>query len=200
WHSIKERLFGITNGEGNHGEDVKEYYFYLDSSPTHSYMKYLYKYPQNAYPYCDLVERNKRLSRTDLEYELINTGIFDNDEYFDVYVEYAKRSPAEILIRVSAFNRGPRAATLHVLPTLWFRNTWSWGECSDKPLLQALRRDGQLAGVHAARQDLGEYELLFAEEGELLFTDNESNLERLGYGVNPSPYVKDGFHEYVING
>jgi len=197
---IKERLFGLTNGEGNHGEDVKEYYFYLDSSPTHSYMKYLYKYPQNAYPYCDLVETNKHLSRTDLEYELINTGIFDNDEYFDVYVEYAKRSPSEILIRVSAFNRGQRAATLHVLPTLWFRNTWSWGECSDKPHLQALRRDGQLAGVHAARQDLGEYELLFAEEGELLFTENESNLERLGCGVNPSPYVKDGFHEYVING
>ncbi len=196
---IKERLFGLTNSEGNHGEDVKEYYFYIDSSPTHSYMKYLYKYPQNAFPYCDLIETNRASGRTALEYELINTGIFDNDEYFDVFVEYAKRSPCDILIRITAYNRGPRSASLHLLPTLWFRNTWSFGEGSDKPLLERLQRNGKAAGIRASHQVLGEYELLFAREGELLFTENETDRERLGEGTNPSPYVKDGFHEYLIH-
>src|SRR5262245_38624431 len=123
---LKERAFGLTNNEGNHGEDVKEYYFYLDSTPTHSYMKYLYKYPQRAFPYNDLVETNRRRSREDYEYELIDTGIFDDDRYFDVFVEYAKAGPEDILIKISAANRGPEAWTLHILPTLWFRNTWRW--------------------------------------------------------------------------
>ena len=123
---LKERLFGLTNSEGNHGEDVKEYYFYLDSTPTHSYMKYLYKYPQAAFPYADLVVTNARRTRYDLEYELLDTGVFDGNRYFDVFVEYAKAAPEDILIRISVWNRGPEVATIHVLPTLWFRNTWSW--------------------------------------------------------------------------
>ena len=123
---LKERLFGLTNSEGNHGEDVKEYYFYLDSTPTHAYMKYLYKYPQAAFPYTDLVETNRRRSRHEMEYELLDTGVFEQDRYFDVFVEYAKAAPEDILIRITLCNRGPESASLHVLPTLWFRNTWSW--------------------------------------------------------------------------
>ena len=123
---LKERLFGLTNSEGNHGEDVKEYYFYLDSTPTHSYMKYLYKYPQSAFPYEDLVETNRRRGKEELEYELLDTGVFDQDRYFDVFVEYAKESPRDLLIRISIYNRGPEPSRLHVLPTLWFRNEWSW--------------------------------------------------------------------------
>ena len=129
---MKERLFGLTNSEGNHGEDVKEYYFYLDSTPTHSYMKYLYKYPQQAFPYRDLVETNRRRSRDEFEYELLDTGVFDADRYFDVFVEYAKADPEDILIRISVHNRGPETAELHLLPTLWFRNTWSWDKDSDQ--------------------------------------------------------------------
>ena len=132
---LKERLFGLTNSEGNHGEDVKEYYFYLDSTPTHSYMKYLYKYPQRAYPYNQLVATNAHRSRQEREYELIDTGVFDDDRYFDVFVEYAKASPEEILVRISVWNRGPEAATVHLLPTLWFRNTWTWSPGSPKPSL-----------------------------------------------------------------
>ena len=132
---LKERLFGLTNSEGNHGEDVKEYYFYLDSTPTHSYMKYLYKYPQAAFPYDDLVRTNRRRSRTEMEYELLDTGVFDGDRYFDVFVEYAKNTPEDILIQISVCNRGPEAATLHVLPTLWFRNTWTWWPDAPKPSL-----------------------------------------------------------------
>ena len=139
---LKERMFGLTNGEGNHGEDVKEYYFYLDSTPTHSYMKYLYKYPQRAYPYADLVETNRRRSREEMEYELIDTGIFDDDRYFDVFVEYAKAAPEDVLIKVSIYNRGPEAASIHVLPTLWFRNTWSWSSGGSKPVLRAVKRAG----------------------------------------------------------
>ena len=130
---IKERLFGLTNSEGNHGEDVKEYYFYLDSTPTHSYMKYLYKYPQAAFPYADLVETNKRRSRHEMEYELLDTGVFDEDRYFDVFVEYAKASPEDVLVQITVENRGPESATLHLLPTLWFRNTWSWGGEAPRP-------------------------------------------------------------------
>src|SRR6187200_2450318 len=133
---LKERLFGLTGPEGNHGEDVKEYYFYLDSTPTHSYMKYLYKYPQGAYPYSDLVETNRRRSRAEMEYELLDTGVFEGDRYFDVFAEYAKAAPDDILIRITIWNRGPEPATLHVLPTLWFRNTWSWCEAvTPRPLL-----------------------------------------------------------------
>src|SRR5579862_7869835 len=133
---LKERLFGLTNSEGNHGEDVKEYYFYLDNTPTHSYMKYLYKYPQTAFPYDDLVKTNRLRNRSEMEYELLDTGVFDGDRYFDVFVEYAKKTPEDILIQISVCNRGPEAATLHVLPTLWFRNTWSWASGGVKPTLK----------------------------------------------------------------
>src|SRR5262245_50764422 len=165
---LKERLFGLTNSEGNHGEDVKEYYFYLDSTPTHSYMKYLYKYPQNAYPYLDLVETNRRRSRDDMEYELIDTGVFNDDRYFDVFVEYAKASTDDVLIKISIHNRGPESAAIHVLPTLWFRNTWSWGRRVPKPVLSHV--EGQQ--IHAFHPDLGDYTLHYEGEAEPLFTEN----------------------------
>src|SRR5690242_16665566 len=145
---LKERLFGLTNSEGNHGEDVKEYYFYLDSTPTHSYMKYLYKYPQSEFPYRDLVETNRRRSREELEYELLDTGIFDDDRYFDVFVEYAKEGPEDLLIRISLHNRGTQDADLYVLPTLWFRNTWSWEEGSSKPTLRQLNGGAKILASH----------------------------------------------------
>src|SRR4029077_13805419 len=135
---LKERLFGLTNSEGNHGEDVKEYYFYLDSTPTHSYMRYLYKYPQQPFPYEDLVDTNRSRSRAGFEYELLDTGVFDTDRYFDVFVEYAKETPENILIRITVFNRGPEGATLYVLPTLCFRNTWTWKEGAPRPVLQKM--------------------------------------------------------------
>src|ERR1700756_5552843 len=138
---LKERLFGLTNSEGNHGEDVKEYYFYLDSTPTHSYMKYLYKYPQQEFPYRNLVEANRKRSKEEFEYELLDTGIFDENRYFDVFVEYAKEGPEDILVRITVHNRGPEAARLRVLPTLWFRNTWSWGEGEAKPVLGQIDRE-----------------------------------------------------------
>src|SRR5215475_7544044 len=141
---LKERLFGLTGGEGNHGEEVKEYYFYLDSTPTHSYMKYLYKYPQAAYPYSDLVETSRRRGRNEFEYELLDTGVFDQDRYFDVFVEYAKASAEDVLIQISVYNRGPEPAGLDVLPTLWFRNQWAWQGSADRPLLQ------QVAGTHGS--------------------------------------------------
>ncbi len=193
---LKERLFGLTNSEGNHGEDVKEYYFYLDSTPTHSYMKYLYKYPQEGFPYRDLVETNKRRSREEMEYELLDTGIFDEDRYFDAFVEYAKADPEETLIRISVFNRGPEAAQLHLLPTLWFRNTWSWGKAGTKPNLREI--DDRT--IRATHPELGECTLQCEDATELLFTENESNTERLSGQPNPSPYVKDAFHRYVISG
>jgi hypothetical protein len=193
---LKERLFGLTNGEGNHGEDVKEYYFYLDSTPTHSYMKYLYKYPQQQFPYRDLVEKNRNRSREDFEYELLDTGVFDADRYFDVFVEYAKAEPEDILIRITAHNRGPEAATLHVLPTLWFRNTWSWAQAAAKPTLRKSHH-GTILAVHP---QLGDCFLYCEENPELLFTENESNAARLWKEPNPSPYVKDAFHNYVVSG
>src|SRR5690349_3203685 len=157
---LKERIFGLTGPEGNHGEDVKEYYFYLDSTPTHSYMKYLYKYPQRAFPYADLVEENRRRGRHDPEYELLDTGVFDEDRYFDVFVEYAKVAPQDIQIRITAVNRGPEAATLHLLPTLWFRNTWTWG-CQDwRPRLQIARTDEEAPGmrvISAKHPEIGPY-------------------------------------------
>jgi hypothetical protein len=192
---LKERLFGLTNSEGNHGEDVKEYYFYLDSTPTHSYMKYLYKYPQAEFPYRDLVETNKRHSREEFEYELLDTGIFDADRYFDVFVEYAKADPEDILIRITVYNRGPEAGQLHLLPTLWFRNTWSWGE----PTKAIISQLGEQSIV-ASHPQLGAHTLYCEGAGELLFTDNETNASRLWGQSNPSPYVKDAFHNYVISG
>jgi hypothetical protein len=193
---LKERLFGLTNSEANHGEDVKEYYFYLDSTPTHSYMKYLYKYPQREYPYRDLIETNGRRSRQEFEYELLDTGAFDDNRYFDVFVEYAKESPEDILVRITVHNRGPEAARLRVLPTLWFRNTWSWDEEEPKP---SLREVGS-GTIQASHHAIGEYRLQCDGEPELLFTENESNASRLWGQPNPSPYVKDAFHEYIISG
>src|SRR5262245_2968185 len=189
---LKERLFGLTNNEGNHGEDVKEYYFYLDSTPTHSYMKYLYKYPQAEFPYLDLVETNRHRSRHELEYELLDTGIFDDDRYFDVYVEYAKNAPDDVLIRITVHNRGPEAAPLHVLPTLWFRNTWATGEDNRKPIL---RQVGPNA-IAASHEAVGDYTFACDKNVDLLFTENETNSERLWGQTSSSRYVKDAFHEY----
>ena len=193
---LKERLFGLTNSESNHGEDVKEYYFYIDSTPTHSYMKYLYKYPQAEYPYSKLVETNRRRSREEMEYELLDTGVFDEDRYFDVFVEYAKGDPEDVLIKISVHNRGPQAAQLHLLPTLWYRNVWSWDEAQPKPKL----RQSSLNDIQASHPQLGEYTLQCEGAGELLFTENETNSSRLWGGNNPTPYVKDAFHEYVVSG
>ena len=190
---LKERLYGLTNSEGNHGEDVKEYYFYLDSTPTHSYMKYLYKYPQREFPYRDLIETNRRRSREEFEYELLDTGVFDDDRYFDVFVEYAKEGPEDVLIRITVHNRGPEAARLRVLPTLWFRNTWSWGDDDRKPSL----REAGPGTIQATHHELGEYWLHCDGAPELLFTENESNAQRLWGQPNASPYVKDAFHAYV---
>jgi hypothetical protein len=194
---LKERLFGLTNNEGNHGEDVKEYYFYLDSTPTHSYMKYLYKYPQRAFPYADLVNTNRGRTRDQFEYELIDTGVFDDDRYFDVFVEYAKEGPEDILIRISVHNRGPETARIRALPTLWFRNTWSWGE--EGAVEPYLRASGP-GVIYAVQQELGEYRMYCEGDPDLLFTRNESNIQRLWGQPNPSPYVKDAFHRYVVNG
>ncbi len=192
---LKERAFGLTNSEGNHGEDVKEYYFYLDSTPTHSYMKYLYKYPQREFPYRDLVETNGRRSRTEFEYELIDTGVFDDNRYFDVFLEYAKAGPDDILIQVTVHNRGPEAARLQLLPTLWFRNTWSWKAGSPKPNL--CETEGT---IHVSHPELGDYTLCCDGAPELLFTENETNAERLWGQPNASPWVKDAFHRYVVSG
>jgi hypothetical protein len=193
---LKERLFGLTNSEGNHGEDVKEYYFYIDSTPTHSYMKYLYKYPQREFPYRDLVETNRRRSREDFEYELLDTGVFDDDRYFDVFVEYAKGDPEDLLIKISVHNRGPEATKLHLLPTLWYRKTWAWTEGEQKPVVGQATADS----IRASHPHLGEYVLHCEGAQELLFTENESNVARLWGQPNPSPYVKDAFHEFVIAG
>ena len=203
---IKERLFGLTNSEGNHGEDVKEYYFYLDSTPTHSYMKYLYKYPQAPYPYADLVETNRRRSTSDPEYELLDTGVFNDDRYFDVFVEYAKNSPEDILIRITAANRGPEAAELHVLPTLWFRNDWaSWiaesNRATKKPSLRQIEGTSGGPAVAAKHPVLGESILFCEGDVPLLFTENETNHERLfPRQKNESPYVKDGINDFVVHG
>ena len=193
---LKERLFGLTNSEGNHGEDVKECYFYLDITPTHSYMKYLYKYPQQEFPYRDLVETNARRSREEFEYELLDTGVFDADRYFDIFVEYAKADPEDILIRVSVHNRGPEAANLHLLPTLWFRNTWSWEQGTTRPLV----RKSAEGTVVASHPQLGDPIMYCEGSPVLLFTENETNARRLWDQPNPSPYVKDAFHNYVISG
>ena len=212
---LKERLFGLTGPQGNHGEDVKEYYFYLDSTPTHSYMKMLYKYPQAAFPYSWLVEENARRGRGQPEFELVDTGIFGEDRYFDVFVEYAKAAPEDILIKISATNRGPDPAPLTLLPTLWFRNSWSWEEKSARPYLQKIMIDengqpsnesenGKVPAILADHPALGRY-LLFCDDPdngpeELVFTENETNFQRLYGSANPQPYVKDAFHEYIVGG
>jgi Glycosyl hydrolase family 63 C-terminal domain len=197
---LKERLFGLTNAEGNHGEDVKEYYFYLDSTPTHSYMRWLYKYPQAAYPYLDLVENNRRRSRLDMEYELLDTGVFDQDRYWDVVVEYAKAAPEDVLIRITVANRSPEAATLHVLPTLWFRNSWTWWPETPKPGLRQVPGPPGVSVVAASHAELGERWLYTEGDAPLLFTENETNTERLFGKPNAGPYVKDGIDSYVVHG
>src|SRR5882724_10748714 len=197
---LKERLFGLTGNQGNHGEDVKEYYFYLDSTPTHSYMRMLYKYPQAEFPYEYLVEENRRRGRQAPEFELLDTGVFAENRYFDVLVEYAKAEVEDILIRITVSNRGPEAATLHVLPQLWFRNTWSWGKDLRRPVA---RRATDIPGsscVELQHWQYGKRWLLCAGRPELLFTENETNNARLFSGRNRTPYVKDAFHEYVIRG
>jgi hypothetical protein len=191
---LKERLFGLTNSEGNHGEDVKEYYFYIDSTPTHSYMKYLYKYPQREFPYRDLVETNRSRSREEFEYELLDTGVFNDDRYFDVFLEYAKEAPEDILVRISVHNRGPETARLHLLPTLWFRNTWSL-EGDNQRL--SLRAAGP-AVIQASHSELGNYQLYCDGNPELLFTENETNNQRLWGQPNTSAFVKDAFHSYLV--
>jgi hypothetical protein len=197
---LKERLFGLTNSESNHGEDVKEYYFYLDSTPTHSYMKYLYKYPQAAFPYSNLVETSRSRGRSEFEYELLDTGVFDEDRYFDVFVEYAKASAEDLLIQVSVFNRGPEPAQLHVLPTLWLRNQWSWHGGPDRPALEQIEGTPARGVVKAIDGKLGERYLYCEGEVPLLFTENETNTQRI-FGVpNRSPYVKDGINNYVVHG
>jgi hypothetical protein len=200
---LKERLFGLTNSEGNHGEDVKEYYFYLDSTPTHSYMKYLYKYPQAAYPYADLVDTNRGRSRDEMEYELLDTGVFNEDKYFDVFVEYAKAGPEDILVQVTVANRGPRAAELHVLPTLWYRNDWaSWiAEPVEKPMLKQMDGPAGTRAVAASDPGLGSHYLYCEGEVPLLFTENETNHARLGLDYpDAGPYLKDGINDYVVHG
>jgi hypothetical protein len=197
---MKERLFGLTGNEGNHGEDVKEVYFYLDSTPTHSYMKYLYKYPQGAFPYEALVAENRRRGRHDPEYELVHTGAFDGDRYFDVAVEYAKAGVDDVLIRITAINRGPEPAALHLLPTLWFRNTWSWEPGAKRPQLRAGDGAEGVVTVVAEHETLGRRWLAVEGAPALLFTENDTNLQRL-YGVpNPGPFVKDGINDHVVGG
>lgn len=203
---LKERLFGLTSPEGNHGEDVKEYYFYLDSTPTHAYMKYLYKYPQQAFPYTQLVEENRQRGLDEPELELLETGIFERDRYFDVFVEYAKASAEDILIQITLINRGDQEKPLHLLPTLWFRNTWSWDFTRQKPYLQVFPSD-QTAGemeefsiVEACHTTLGKRWLYCATPDNLLFTDNDTNLEQIFGAENHSTYLKDGINNYIING
>jgi hypothetical protein len=197
---LKERLFGLSNSEGNHGEDVKEYYFYLDSTPTHSYMKYLYKYPQAEYPYVPIIEGNRKRDKRMTEYELLDTGIFDEDRYFDVFVEYAKVEPEDILIKITVYNRGPEPSEIDVLPTLWFRNTWSWGGTEQKPELKAVTAAEDVRAIATRHHLLGERFLYCEAAAELLFTENETNTQRAFNQPNHKPYCKDGIIQAVVHG
>lgn len=197
---LKERMFGLTGSEGNHGEDVKEYYFYLDNTPTHSYMKCLYKYPHAAFPYKQLVKENRNRDRNSPEFELIDTGIFNDNRYFDILVEYAKDSPEDILIKISITNQGTEEKTLHLLPTLWFRNYWSWVNKYDKPLLKVAKSDDKFSVIEASHPTLEERWLYCNGKSQLLFTENDTNTERLFGASNTSPYVKDGINNYLIHG
>ncbi len=198
---LKERIFGLTNAEGNHGEDPKEYWFYLDSTPTHSYMKWLYKYPQRAFPYDDLVKTNRDRSRKEPEYELVDTGVFEDGRTWDVFVEYAKAGPDDILVKVTLVNRGSDEATLHVLPHLWFRNTWSWAQEAPRPVLRAVSDPAPgTTAISATHASLGPAYLSAQGTPELLFTENESNLKRLAGIPNRTPFVKDAFHSYLVHG
>ena len=197
---LKERLFGLTGPEGNHGEDAKEYYFYLDSTPTHSYMKFLYKYPQAAFPYERLVGENRRRSRTDPEFELLDTGIFDGDRYFDVTVEYAKAAPEDLLLRIHVINRGPEPAQLTVLPTIWFRNTWSWGLDERRPRMWQGQTPAGATMIEFDHEYYGRRRLLCEGTPELLFTENETNTRRLYGDPDGAKYVKDGINDYIVQG
>jgi mannosylglycerate hydrolase MGH1-like protein/glycosyl hydrolase family 63 len=197
---LKERLFGLTGNQGNHGEDVKEYYFYQDSTPTHSYMRMLYKYPHAEFPYARLVEENRRRSREEPEFELLDTGVFAEDRYFDIFIEYAKADVEDILIKITAVNRGPEAAMLHLLPSLWFRNTWSWGKDLRRPSSQRATSVPGCVCAELQHWQYGKRWLLCPGQPELLFTENETNFVRLFNGKNRTPYVKDALHEYVIRG
>ena len=197
---LKERLFGLTGNEGNHGEDVKEYYFHLDSTPTHSFMRMLYKYPQAAFPYGDLVEENRRRDRSAPDYELIDTGVFEQDRYFDVFVEYAKVDAEDVLMQVTVCNRGPEAAPLHVLPTVWFRNTWSWNGDARKGVLEARPSAGGCAVMQADTVRYGRRWVYFEGAPELLFTENETNTRRLFGFDSGTPYAKDGINDHVVQG
>ncbi len=197
---LKERLYGLTNSEANHGEDVKEYYFYLDSTPTHSYMKYLYKYPQAAFPYGDLIQQNRERGRKDFEYELLDTGVFDENRYFDVFVEYAKGSAEDILVQITVWNRGPEAAEVHVLPTLWFRNQWSWDTAVSRPELREMKSSGSASVIEAVQEKLGSRYFYCDGRPTLLFTENETNTQRIFGDPNRSPYVKDSINDYIVHG
>ncbi len=205
---LKERVFGLTGSEGNHGEDVKEYYFYLDSTPTHSYMKYLYKYPQAEFPYARLVDENRRRGRGAPEFELMDSGVFEENRYFDVFVEYAKASSDDILIKITAHNRGTEAAELSLLPTLWFRNTWSWGRNAYKPVVKSVKGltlngsegEAPAAAIEAEHKTYGKRWLLCEGSPEQVFTENETNAKRLYGSENASPYVKDGINDFVVRG
>ncbi len=193
---LKERLFGLTNSQGNHGEDVKECYWFLDNTPTHSYMKALYKYPQAAYPYQELIDRNRDAGRSQPEVELFDTGVFEDDRYFDVFVEYAKSSAVEVLARVTIHNRGPEDAPLWFLPTIWFRNTWSWQQGALHPGMS--RQSTTCVSMDHPRYG----DMWFAVDpgAEFVFTENETNIEKIFGAKNASPYVKDAFHRYVVDG
>jgi hypothetical protein len=194
---LKERLFGLTNGEGNHGEDVKELYYYLDATPTHSYLKFLYKYPHREFPYARLVAENARRGKADPEFELLDTGIFNDDRYFDIFVEYAKGTPSDVLMRITVYNRGPEKATIHILPQLWFRNTWSWkDDAGTKPRLSI----GERREINAMHPVVGHYRLYADEKPELLFCENETNFRRVFDGPAGGAYFKDAFHDYVVEG
>lgn len=195
---LKERMFGLAGPEGNHGEDVKELYYYLDSTPTHSYMKHLYKYPQAAFPYSDLVHTNRQRNKQEKEYELLDTGIFNENKYFDVFTEYAKNTEEDILIRISIHNRANKAAEITVLPTLWFRNLWTFGLMQQKPNLQ-LVENKKFGWIKAVHEELGEYNFYFETPENILFTENETNTERLYNIPNHTPFVKDAFHEAIVN-
>ncbi len=197
---LKERFFGLTGNEGNHGEDVKEYYFYLDNTPTHSYMKMLYKYPHKAFPYTQLVEENKHRNRHDPEFELLNTGVFNNNKYFDIFVEYAKNSTEDILIQIQITNRGDEDKTLHILPSLYFRNTWSWSGDNNKPVLKGIELFNKVTTIETSHTTLGKRWLYAQCADEILFTENETNTEKLFGFPNASPYVKDSINDYIVNG
>jgi hypothetical protein len=198
---LKERLFGLAGNEGNHGEDVKEYYYYLDNTPTHSYMKFLYKYPQSTFPYKKLHEENAKRDKSQSEYELIDTGIFDEDKYFDVFIEYAKADAEDICIKITAFNRGKETAPLHILPTVWFRNRWSWYKKFDKPSLEKIETDSEnLSTIYLTEEKRGEFHLVCADSKQLLFTENDTNFQKIYGSQNEAKFVKDGINDFIVEG